>query len=144
MEIDWTDPKSQITDHFTVGDAITLHAWNRLANESDGLDDDGKAKLIVVFQKMEEIRTLLGCPINVHCGFRSQDYNKDVVKAIPDDVHAQCLAVDFDTNGHHTIEEAQAILEPKLEDLGIRMERNTATWVHIDLHEVVHARYFNA
>jgi len=76
--------------------------------------------------------------------FRSSKYNAEVVKAIPNDVHQQCLAVDFDTNGHHTIDESHAILEPLLERLGMRMERNTPTWVHLDLHPVGNARYFNA
>jgi len=144
MAIDWTDSKCQVTDHFTVGDCLTLHSWNRLATDQDGLTDEGKDKLIVLCQKMEEIRTILGCAINVHCMFRSQDYNSQVVKAIPDDVHAQFLACDFDTNGNHTIDEIHAILEPHLESLGIRMERNTPGWCHIDLHPVMNARYFMA
>jgi hypothetical protein len=144
MDIDWTDPLAPITTHFLVGDAITLHAWNRLANESDGLTDDGKAALITLCQKMEEIRTFLGCPLNVHCMFRSQDYNSQVVKAIPNDVHAQFLAADFDASPHMTIDEIHAKLEPVLEQYGVRMEQNTPSWVHIDLHPVVHARYFLA
>jgi Peptidase M15 len=142
--IKWDDPLCAITPHFMVGDAIALHSWNRLANESDGLTDDGKAKLVVLCNKMEEIRKILGCPISVHCMFRSQKYNQEVVKAIPNDVHAQFLAVDFDCNGHHTIDEVHAILEPLLEQLGVRMERNTPSWIHIDMHPVVHQRYFTA
>jgi hypothetical protein len=144
MDIDWTDATSQVTEHFTVGDCLTLHAWDRLANEADGVTDEGKAALIVLCQKMEEIRAILDCPINVHCMFRSQDYNAQVVKAIPDDVHAQFLAVDFDCGEIHTIDEIHAILEPQLEALGIRMEQNTPGWCHIDLHPVIHARYFLA
>jgi len=144
MAIDWTDANCAVTEHFTVGDAITLHSWNRLANDQDGLTEDGQNSLIALCQKMEEIRTILGCPINVHCMFRSQDYNAQVVKAIPNDVHAQFLAADFDCNETHSIDEVHSILEPQLEQLGIRMEQNTPTWVHIDLHPVVHARYFLA
>src|ERR1700676_5519498 len=124
MIIDWNDTKCQVTEHFRVGGCIMLHSWNRLANESDGLTDDGKNKLIVLCQKMEEIRAILGCPINVHCMFRSPDYNSQVVKAIPNDVHAQFLACDFDTNSSHTIDEIHSILEPILERLGVRMEQN--------------------
>jgi hypothetical protein len=144
MDIDWTDASVNITEHFTVGDAITLHSWNRLANDQDGLTDEGKNLLVVLCQKMEEIRTVLNCPINVHCMFRSQDYNAQVVKAIPNDVHARFLACDFDAGNAHSIEEIHAILEPQLEQMGIRMEQNTPTWCHIDLHPVVHARYFLA
>lgn len=142
--IDWACATSNITDHFLVGDCIALHAWNRLATEEDGLTEDGRQKLIVLCVKMEEIRAFLNCSINVHCMFRSQDYNAKVVKAIPNDVHAQMLAVDFDCNGHYTIDELHTKLEPELEKFGMRMERNTPTWVHLDLHPVVNARYFNA
>ena len=142
--IDWTSPDCKVTEHFTVADACMLHSWNRLANDMDGFNDAAKEKIKTLCQKMEEIRTFLGCPIAVHCMFRSQQYNQEVVKAIPNDVHAQSLACDFDCNGHLTIEEVHAKLEPVLESMGIRMERNTATWVHIDLHPVMNARYFNA
>jgi hypothetical protein len=142
--IDWTSPDCHITEHFTVSDACMLHSWNRLANEMDGFNDQMKTKLVTLCQKMEEIRTFLGCSINVHCMFRSQQYNQQVVKAIPNDVHAQGFACDFDCNSTMTIDQVHAKLEPVLEKFGIRMERNTATWVHIDLHPVMNARYFNA
>lgn len=142
--INWESASCSITTHFLVGDAIALHSWNRLATVEDGLTDEGKEKLVVLCNKMEEIRKVLNCPITVHCMFRSQKYNEEIVKAIPNDVHAQFLACDFDANSHHTIDEVHAILEPLLEQLGIRMEKNTATWCHIDLHDVVHQRYFNA
>lgn len=142
--INWESASCNISTHFLVGDAIALHSWNRLATVEDGLTDEGKEKLIVLCNKMEEIRKVLNCPITVHCMYRSEKYNEEVVKAIPNDVHAQFLAADFDANSHHTIDEVHVILEPLLEQLGIRMERNTASWVHIDLHDVVHQRYFNA
>ena len=142
--IDWLSPDCKITEHFTVADACMLHSWNRLANETDGCNDAMKAKLVVLCQKMEEIRTFLGCSMNVHCMFRSQQYNQQVVKAIPNDVHAQGLAIDFDCNGTMTIDQLHAKLEPVLAQYGIRMERNTPTWCHLDLHPVGNARYFTA
>lgn len=142
--IDWTSATSNVTDHFLVGDCIALHAWNRLATEADGLTEDGKQKLITLCIKMEQVRAFLGCSINVHCMYRSPKYNSEIVKAIPNDVHAAFLAIDFDCNGHYTIDELHAKLEPELERFGMRMERNTPTWVHLDLHPVVNARYFNA
>lgn len=143
--IDWTDATHHITPHFTVGDAITLHSWNRLATEEDGLDDEGKAKLVVLCEKMEQVRTHLGFPIKVHCMFRSQEYNKEVVKAIPNDVHAQFLAVDFDCLPHLTIKEIKEKMETVLEDFDIRMEKDTTTWVHLDLRAPgPSGRYFTA
>lgn len=142
--IDWSNPKCPVTEHFTVADACMLHSWNRLANEADGFDNAAKEKIIAVCKKMEEIRAFLGCPITVHCMFRSQKYNQEIVKAIPNDVHAQSLACDFDCNGHLTIAEVHSKLESVLEKMGIRMERDTDTWVHVDLHPVINARYFKA
>ena len=137
--MDWTNPKEHITPHFTVRDATFLHAFNRLATTADGMDT---AKLIVLCQKMEQIRALLGYPINVHCMYRSPEYNLKI-GAPAHDVHALSEACDFDCFPHLTIVQVQAILEPKLEELGIRMERNTKTWVHVDVHPVIHQRYFN-
>jgi hypothetical protein len=143
--INWESPTCNITQHFLVGDAITLHSWDRLANEDDGLTDDGKQKLVILCNKMEEIRTFLGCPINVHCMFRSQKYNQEVVKAIPNDVHAQFLAVDLDCSPHMTIQEVKDKMEPVLEKFNIRMEKGTTTWVHLDLRAPgPSGRYFTA
>jgi hypothetical protein len=143
--IDWTNPDCNITEHFTVKDAIMLHSWNRLANESDGLTDEGKEKLQILCQKMEEVRQYLGCPINVHCMYRSEKYNKEAVGAIPKDVHQQFLAADIDCHPVLSIEQVKEKMEPKLEEFGIRMERHTTTWVHLDLHKPgVTGRYFTA
>lgn len=139
--IDWSDPTSQVTEHFTVNDACMLHKWNRLATTDDGIDTD---KLLTLCQKMEEIRALIGFPLNVHCMFRSPDYNK-LIGAPPNDVHSQNLACDFDANPHMSCDDVKSLLLPQLEQLGIRMENNGqgASWVHVDLHPVVHARFFN-
>lgn len=135
-EIDWTKVTCNITTHFTVGEAITLHAWDRLANESDGLTDDIKAKIVKTCQMMEQIRAIMGCPLNIHCIFRSQQYNKEVVGAIPLDVHAMGMAADWDVNDHYTIEQAKEKIRPYLEELNIRLEGGTSTWLHNDWHAV--------
>jgi hypothetical protein len=135
--IDWTDENCQVTSHFTVKDCIYLHQWNKLAE--DGYDPD---KLIRLCQMLETIRAILGCPMNIHSIYRSPEYNK-LIGAIPNDVHSMNLAADFDCNPHLTIQEVKDKLEPMLESLGIRMERGTTSWVHIDLHPVIHQRYFN-
>lgn len=136
QEIDWTRATCMITQHFSVGEAIALHYWNRLANENDGLTDDIKAKIVKTCQMMEKIRAILNCPINIHCIYRSEQYNKEVVGAIPLDVHAMGLACDWDANSRYSIEEAKAMIRPHLEELNIRMESNTRTWIHCDWYKV--------
>ena len=140
--IDWTNPECNITENFKVKDALLLHNWGRLATEADGADF---GKLQVLFNKMEEIRGVLGCEIKVHCGFRSQAYNESQGIRPVADVHSMSLAVDFDANEAMTIQQVKDKLEPLLEQLQIRLERGTTTWVHIDLHSVgPSGRYFTA
>lgn len=120
-----------------------LHSsWNRLATEADGADFD---KLTALCQVLEQVRAALNCPMNVHCMFRSKDYNiaQHILLPTGYDVHAMSLAVDFDCNGHLTIQEVKDALEPLLDQLGIRMEKGTTTWVHLDLRHVgISGRYF--
>jgi hypothetical protein len=139
--IDWNNPTSQVTIHFTVNDCLMLHSWNELATENDGADFD---KLILLCQKLEEIRNYLSCPMNIHCIFRSQEYNQhQSIKPIAD-VHSMSLACDFDCHPNLSCDEVKAKLLPELENLNIRMEDNGpgASWVHIDLHPVIHNRFF--
>ena len=128
--IDWTNGSDQVTPHFIVNDCLMLHSWNRLATEADGADFNA---LQTLCNKLEEIRTLLNCPINVHCCFRSQDYNKSQNINPNADVHSFSEACDFDCGNNLTIQEIKDILIPQLESLNIRLEKGTTTWVHIDL-----------
>lgn len=128
--LDWTKPQDQVTEHFTVSDALMLHSWNRLATEADGASFDQLQNLC---NKLEEVRSLLGCPMNVHCMFRSQDYNASQnIKPLAD-VHSMSLACDFDCNATMSIDDVKNLLLPQLESLGIRLEKGTASWVHVDL-----------
>jgi hypothetical protein len=140
--IDWTDPTAQVTPHFIVNDALMLHNWNKLATEEDGCNFN---RLETLCQKLEEIRTLLNCPMNVHCMFRSKEYNIEQSILLPTgaDVHSMSLACDFDCNKDMSIQDVKDALESQLDSLGIRMEKGTTTWVHVDLHSVgPSGRYF--
>ena len=130
-DIDWTNASCQVTDHFTVKDCLWLHEWNRLATSDDGVDLD---QVLATAQMMETIRTALGCPISVHCMFRSTAYNIEQKILLPTgkDVHSMSIACDFDCNSTMSIQDVKDKLEPQLESLVIRMERGTTTWVHCD------------
>ena len=130
--IDWTNPQDQVTEHFTVKDVLFLHNWNRLATADDGANFE---KLEALCQKLEEVRAALGCPMSVHCMFRSASYNleQNILPPTGMDVHAMSLACDFDCNSTMSIEDVKAKLQPLLAQLGIRMEFGTTTWIHVDL-----------
>ncbi len=135
--IDWTDPLAQITPHFTVGEMIVLHAWDRLATDvEDGLTDQVKKNLVDLCQRMEKVRMALGCGLNVHCGFRSVKYNQEVLHSLPMDVHSFGMALDFDANEAMTIEQAKEKVRPLLEPLNMRLEGGTSSWLHMDTHAV--------
>lgn len=143
--MDWTNPDEQVSKHFKVSEAITLHAWNRLAIDADGLTDEIKDAIVATCNKMDEIRDFLGCSMNAHCIFRSVEYNEQVLKSLPHDVHSMGEAIDFDCNGTFTIDELHAKLEPVLEQYGIRMERGTTSWIHLDTRAPgPSGRYFTA
>jgi hypothetical protein len=139
---DWTNASDQVTEHFTVGDCLTLHAWNRLATEDDGCDFD---KLTALCQVLEQVRSALGVPMNIHCIFRSTAYNlaQNILPPTGLDVHAMCLAADFDCGSALSIQEVKDKLEPLLDQLNIRLERGTTSWCHVDTHAVgASGRYF--
>jgi hypothetical protein len=139
---DWTNPQDQVTDHFSVNDCLMLHNWNRLATEDDGADFD---KLTALCQVLEQVRAILGVPMNVHCMFRSTQYNleQNILPPTGLDVHAMCEAVDLDCNNNLTIQQVKDLLEPQLENLGLRMEKGTIGWIHLDVHSVgPSGRYF--
>lgn len=149
-EIDWKDPKSKIGKYFTVGDALMLREWKRLANEEDGLDDQIKSNILKTAKKMDEIREYLDKPILVKSWLRPSKYNVFIGGAAKS-AHMDGLAVDWwtDQNGDGDLngkdcDDLKKVLMPKLESWGIRMEDNGAgaRWIHIDLRPVKNSRFF--
>lgn len=147
--LDWSDPDAQMSRHFTVREALWLNKWGRLANERDGLSEQVKTQILLLAGKMDLVRGILGLPINVHCWFRPVGYNA-LVGGAQGSKHL-CLgpwsAVDFDaclpgSDLEVSCARSRKILEPKLEELGLRMEKHDGPWIHLDSAPVVYARYF--
>lgn len=141
--LDWNNPSSKISKYFTVKDAIYLRNWNRLGNESDGLNDTVKKNLIEIFKKMDVIREFLNIPVYIKSAWRPSAYNVSIGGATfsAHMANVEYAAVDFwcDINGDGAkngkdCDDIKAKIRPKLVEWGIRMEINGdgATWVHID------------
>lgn len=143
QDIDWNNPKSKISKYFTVEEAIRLREWNRLANESDGLNDKVKYNLYNIFQKMDMIRDFLNCPIYIRSAYRPSAYNVSIggAKFSAHIANEDFAAVDFwcdiDGDGDKDGNDCDLIKDKLMSVLtvwGLRMENNGkgARWVHVD------------
>jgi uncharacterized protein YcbK (DUF882 family) len=143
-KIVWTDPKSKVSQYFTVKDCLWLPRWNRLADDSyanDGLTDKIKHQLYLVCQAMDSVREFLNTPIIVHVTYRPVQYNQ-LVGGSPFSAHTKGQAMDWHPKGM-ACDEARAKLVPGLETRGLRMEDLPGSnWVHIDIAPVITHRYF--
>lgn len=141
-ELDWSNHKSMLSKHFTVGEALYLPSWKAYHTPSE----DEKINLLKHAQNMDKIREFLGVPLNVHCWIRpilnspgsphhGEDYNA-FVKGAKNSSHKLGLATDYDAKGL-SCDDVRAKLELKLEEFGMRMERMPGgNWVHNDSAEL--------
>ena len=149
MDIDWTNPKNKISEHFTVGEVLFLPKWKvyHIPSEIE------KKNILKAAEKMELIRSYLNCPLNVHIWLRPilnnesspyhrEDYNA-FIKGAKASAHKIGLAVDFSPKSL-TCLEAKQLLLVKLEEFNIRLEDNgdEANWLHIDLNPPINNRFF--
>lgn len=141
-DIDWANPASPITAHFTVREATLLPSWGVLHAPSGA----ERANIVRTCQLLERVRDLLKEGIVVDCMIRptfvecpgspyhGQDYNAHVGGATHS-AHIQGLACDFRSSGFRVPDGVRRMLEPYLEEFGCRMERKPgASWIHVDLY----------
>lgn len=134
--IDWSNPSHKVSKYFTVKEMLYLPSWSRMANESDGLDDQIKNNLIDLANAMDVVREFFGKPINVHVTYRPTAYNKAIGGALRS-AHSEGKACDFDVAGLSCDEARKQINDAgMLEKWQMRMEDISALtsrgWVHLD------------
>lgn len=133
--IDWTNPNCPVTDHFSVKDCLWLGKLGRLATSGDGLTDEIIIRLIETCHMAENVRQVLGCPLEITSMYRPSEYSVSVGGSIHD-VHTRGYAFDFIPIGMG-VEAAKELLRPLMDALDIRMERGTSGWIHIDDHHPI-------
>lgn len=150
--VDWSNPESMVSKHFTVKETCWLPSWQVIHIPSE----EEKQNILKQAAKMDLIRDFLGVPINVHCWIRpilnnpaseyhGRDYN-GFVHGAKNSSHKIGLATDYDAVGHKCIDIINEILDNnKLEELQLRMENNGSdpSWIHLDSSPVITRRYFN-
>lgn len=130
MSISWNDPSCKISKYFTVKEACWLPSWSKLYSPSD----EEKANILKMAIVMDEIRNLIGLPINTHCWIRPTSYNAAIGGAAHS-MHLSGLAVDFDCGENCDITRTKLI--PLMKTLGIRIEdKPGSNWVHVDIKPV--------
>lgn len=132
--MDEIDPKSQISKYFTWKEALWLPRWDRMADESDGLNAQVMDSLKVLFAKMDVVREYFGAPIIVHVCYRPEEYNK-LIGGAPQSAHRLGMAVDFSIKGISCDDARKKIMDEKmLEIWNMRMEDLPGSnWIHLDI-----------
>lgn len=149
MSIDWSNPKAKISKYFTVGEALYIPQWKcyHIPSEAE------KATITNHAANMDKVREILGVSCIVHCWIRPSALNCPTSPHHGEDYNALCKGAKAsrhifgDATDYHpvgmTCDEARAKLEPKLEELKMRMEKAPGTnWVHNDSGPVISVRYF--
>lgn len=151
--IDWSNPKSKISKHFTVHEATFLPSWRIYHTTSE----DEKKEIVKLAEKMDIIRDRIGKSCIVHVWIRpksvncpgherhGQDYNLFIGSTSTRSGHIFGQAIDCHFSGYsgpQGCEEARKLILPWLEELDIRMEDIDGGWIHIDTKPVGHKRFF--
>jgi hypothetical protein len=144
--IDWYNPKSRVSEYFTVKECLWLPHWGRMAMDIDGLEDEVKGNLIRLCQKMDHVRDFFSSPIIVHCMYRPPVYS-ELVGGTKTDVHTKGMAADIHIlgfEGPSGCEQVKQLLIPSLEALEMRLENNPgSSYLHLDIHPPgITGRYF--
>jgi uncharacterized protein YcbK (DUF882 family) len=131
--------------YFSWEELLWLPTWGRCAEEKDGLNDDVRTQLVLLADKMDQVRDYFNAPINVHVAFRPPEYNKFIGGA-PDSAHMYGMACDFDVKGLDCDSARDKIINAGLlASLSMRMEKRPGSnWIHLDFRAVPEGgnRYF--
>jgi len=140
MELDY---KAKASKYFTFHELFWLPKWNRYATKEDGINQTIITNAIMHAKKMDVIREWFQRPINIHCWYRPEEYNKQIGGASKSS-HIKGLACDFHVGGLNCDDVRKNIVDNKLlEKLDLRCEDLPESgWVHLDSASVITKRFF--
>ena len=125
--------------NFTWREFLTLPQWKvAVFPKTEGI----YRAIVNTGWAMEKVREILQTKIVVTSGYRPPTYNV-LIGGAPASHHMNGMACDFVAQGF-TAEKTQDILSGHLERLGLRMEKGTLNWTHVDMGRVTHSRIFTA
>ena len=123
---------TNITDHFTLGEATTTSTGLPNVPDLSALN-----RLSHTFAQLERVRTLLSNrPVHVHSAYRSPDVNR-AVGGVPTSQHTRGEAVDFDVQGLSVPEAVRLIAASDLpydqliDEAASGRYGHVTSWVHV-------------
>lgn len=121
----------QLSEHFTLAEFCNSQAAirNRLDNRPGDAEISNMKRLAAL---LEQVRDLIGKPINVSSAYRSPSVNKSVGGS-KTSAHMKGLAADITVSGMSAKTVATLISMSKIEFDQLILEGNS--WVHIGLSE---------
>lgn len=135
--VNWNDVHSRVSKHFTVKECLWLPSWNRIANETDGLNDNIKNNLIILCTNMDKIREFLDASVNVHVTYRPAAYNKQIGGSL-NSAHIKGLAMDFDVGDNCDVTRNKILQTDLLDKYDMYMENKPGSgWVHLNCNDGV-------
>lgn len=99
----------QLSPHFSLYE-LTATTNTSLQEENRTLTDDQVAKLIVLAQQGEKIRTLVNLPVVVHSGYRCDALNGVIPGSSSTSQHPRCEALDLAIQGQSVDDTFNALL----------------------------------
>jgi uncharacterized protein YcbK (DUF882 family) len=117
----------KITAHFTLAEMTASQMASR-AGLDNTPDAQASANLNLLCQTLEQVRSLVGCPLVICSGYRSEALNRRVGGA-PNSAHRFGLAADFKAQGLSVPQLARAIRDSALTFDQLILEFDS--WVHL-------------
>ena len=117
----------ELTPHFTLEELVFSQTAARL-----GIDNTPPQAVVenlkVLASGLEQVRELLGCPVNINSGYRSEELNAKI-GGVKQSAHTQGFAADFVANEFGTPKQICKAIAAS----GIQFDQliQEGTWVHI-------------
>lgn len=89
----WVNQVMKLTEHFTLEEMTRSFEGARKGINNE-LPSNMMGNIVLSAELMEEVRAILGKPVQIHSCYRSPAVNK-LVGGKPSSMHLQALAVDF-------------------------------------------------
>lgn len=130
----------ELTPHFTLEEFVFSQTAVRL-----GIDNTPPSAVVenlkVLASGLEQVRELLGCPVSINSGYRSEELNAKI-GGVKQSAHTQGFAADFTAKEFGTPKQiCEAIAASKIQFDQLIQE---GTWVHISFAPAVRRHLLTA